>query len=267
MLKSHTCFYKLAALGFILIFLGCSVSEIIDKKSNASNIISRNDAKKIAVEELSKLKLEQEIRKKNPIIYDANEINYANTKIDTFLYIADVFSGEGKSKYDNSWFVIFKPRATSFNSGFLVVINKIDGSIEYSYLGNIVTDLFSLIIKKDLNSYEVYVKAVIEYHKENHIWPNNKNEFKVYVKEVSEGPRQESLKQDWAELMLSSVNEREIILSSKKALWFYKIVFENNNYKIFLFNKNMDSGEMSESLQNIIYGILPEVKTSNQKSN
>ncbi len=119
-------------LGKILIFLIIVVSNSCLVYGEDSKTISRNEAKKIASNELMQTKYYTMIDSRHPKIYDNSKINSNSKKFDEMLSGFDVLDKDGQSIFNNSWFVLYQESGIlRVGNKVLIVIEKKQGRVQY----------------------------------------------------------------------------------------------------------------------------------------
>ena len=229
----------------MFLILGCSMTSAMNN-INTSDGVNRKEAKIIAKNELLRLNLDDEI-KKNPLsIYESSEVKYSNKKIDSDIHLYDVFDSNGNPKFEDAWYVLFKPKFISISTGFLTVVDKKNGEIVYSQSGDFVEGMVVPLLEKKINDHEKYMKAAIAFHKENKQWPATIDELRDYLDNPNE---------DINNLSITIKNEEEMSLFHKNTLWTYVLKFSNGDYSVKFDTPQTKPENFRDSIGNMLDSI------------
>ncbi len=214
----------------ILSVVGCSTI-FIGQSGESSSIISRQQAMQIAAHELLRMKLERGIKEHPSRVYDSSEIAYSNKQMDSHMLVYNVFDNKGTAKFENVWFVMFKPKTFSLSTGLLVVVDKESGKIKYTESGNIGNGL-TLSLEEKIKNHQKYITAIIDYHKANKHWPAEIHEIEPYL---------DNLNQELDNFIVNIKNQQEIALLDKNMFLAHIIKFKNNQYQVSLVSTGISS--------------------------
>lgn len=227
----------------MVLFLGCTMTSATGKNIDVLDGIGREEAKIIAKKELLRLNLDGGIKRNPSKIYASSEVKYSNKKIDSDIYLYDVFENNGNSKFRNSWFVMFKPKFISINTGFLAIIDKENGEVMYTQSGDFIEGMAVPLFKKKVKNHEKYMKAVIRYHKENKQWPTKIDEIKSSMDIPNE---------DINNLTITVKNEQKITLFFKDVFWSYVIKFIDNDYNVKFSAPQIKPNDLQDSIKKML---------------
>jgi hypothetical protein len=232
---------------YLIFFLGCSTAV---RSNSEVSFMDRKEAKKIAIEELLRLKMGDQVNKNRSVIYDSSVVSWSNTKIDSDIYMHNIFDDTGQSRFKDAWIILFKPRLMSFSTGFLVVVDKKSGAIKHTHSGNIgegLAEIFKDKIERDAK----YIEEIIKYHKQKQHWPFAISGVMEHVKDVKVN--------DPDNFIITVKNDQEMLLSNKEIIWSYLITVQDNKYDVRLTIPPEGHTQVPYLLNNILDGIGKEV--------
>ena len=204
--------------------------------------ISKKEACRIALSEMLKEDLSDKVSKHRPYIYDSDKIQRGDKNVNSFLHIADIYELNGKPRFKTSWVVMFRPKMISLSMGFVVVVNKSDGKILYSYHDTVAKSIVDGAFKEEVYIHKAYIQAAIEFHKKNGVWPKNVDDIKQNLQSVK--------------LRLEQQRADVLVLSFSDFPWAYSVVFVDNEYKVNLVgNDNFKSESVEEFIRTMINNI------------
>ncbi len=170
-----------------LIFSGCTTLGSVNRKYTHvifTDGVTREEAKIIAQREYLNSNSNDGFNTGSARVYDSNKILKLNPDKVSFVTHEKIYEKNRKKlKFNNSWYVSFKPKFFNFfSSYYLVVLNKNDGQVQYSYDSNVFTALGQLMfthLKPKLMSSMLIGK----YYREKNQLPEDIDQLRKYLLE------------------------------------------------------------------------------------
>ncbi|MCA9407116.1 MAG: hypothetical protein H6755_06415 [Candidatus Omnitrophica bacterium] len=180
---------------FIFLLSGCTTLGYVERRYNNisfSDGIDKNEAKIIAQRECLQNNISDSYKIRSAKVYGSEEVLGLDSDKAEFVTHDKIYEEyRRKLKYENSWFVSFRPGFLSFFSNYyLVVLDKKDGEIQYIHDSNSIIAIGQVMfahIKLKL----VSSMLIGKYYRDKNELPENIEQLRRYLSEKSEGESKE----------------------------------------------------------------------------
>ena len=166
----------------------------------------------------------------HPGVYSSAEINRARKRGEAFVDDSGIYVNCHKFKFEDSWFVVFRPKLLQlFSVYYLVVIDRETGNIQYTNDLNALTQVFQGIFFNFFDKSFSPLVAVCRFYNEKGQWPSSGGELKSYCQTSTNWPCEGMDLENLNKVMIDKEGNDKAIISFEevteimKVKWKYEV--------------------------------------------
>lgn len=178
--------FFLLAVGLLC---GCTTISGLERRYSRVSFedgIDAQEARVIAQKEYLKLDSYRDYKVGSATIYDSDNVLTLNRDKNPFVDDEHIYTEyKKKLKFDDSWFITFRPKFLSFFSVYyLIVVDKKSGEVQYTRDSNALADVVQFLFTNMFKPKVTSALAISMYYRDTKEMPDNSEQLKKYLDQL-----------------------------------------------------------------------------------